>query len=550
MKTTLYIIAGSAALILLLMLGIQLWLGAKLRRTAEKEVADRTGGALQLKIGRTSVNLLTRTVKLHAITLRTDRAQIAQWDAGVESLETDIRQIVIRGIHLKAKGDNKHLTLRTIEIDDPRMILTLDTPKKIDTAGVSRKSLQARIVELLGPVHVGRVELRNGDIELWKGQQSGYIANGLTIEADGMQMDTTVASRFRPLFCDNVRIAARQAAANFMTKALMIETDTLSLNLSSGTFAMRHVRLIPQYPKAEYAWKVPGHTDWTQVVVGHIQGQGLDFARFWKDTLLNIDTVTLKDVDIASYKNRKIVRQEKRKPLLSEMVQSVPFGLNIRTIDIKNANAVYEELAADGTQPGRITFDSLNGVFEGLTNRPETPDFLYTLRAQGKVMKAGTVKAVFRFPADPANDHFEVEGSLGPVNMRVFNKMLEQLADAKIRSGKINGLTFTIAGTRSSANVTIDMRYEDLSVALMRERDGQRTVRKLISGIINTVLIKSDNPDRKGLRIGQGSFERDTKRSQFNYLWKTLLAGIKSTVGFPGAKLPLHETVGEKQSPQ
>ena len=81
------------------------------------------------------------------------------------------------------------------------------------------------------------------------------------------------------------------------------------------------------------------------------------------------------------------------------------------------------------------------------------------------------------------------------------------------------------------------MRYTDLSVTMLREdAGGRKRERRLMSGLVNLMLIKSSNPDRKGLRIVRSTAVRDTSRSQFNYLWKTLLTGIKGSVGFPGAK--------------
>lgn len=542
MRTAIYIILGTATLLILVVLGIEWWLGARIRRNIEKEVGDRTGGAVRLEIGHVGVCLISRTVTLKGIVLSADTARVGEYLPRVDSVGGEIGKIVLRGVRWRLKGDDKYLSLRAVEILDPRISLVLSSLKDTvkDTAAAldtSSQRIRDRVVQWVGKLSVGRFLLRDASIKIENPARNSYAAKGLTIEADGLSIGPGDTPDPRPLFCDDIRLTVDKASVHFLVTAQLLEAEAIRAGSRDGRLVLENIRLIPQYGKAEYAWKVPRHTDWTQAIAASIEAEGLDFGRLWRDTVLSIDSLTLKEIDVASYKNRRIVRPEKFKPMLHEMVQGVPFGLEIAQIGIENAHVVYEELSATGEKPGRITFDSLNGVFRGLTNRTDDPDSMYTLTASGKVMNTGQLRAVFRFPAHPSNDRFEVEGSLGPMNLHVFNRILEPLADAGIHSGKLNGLTFTIAGNHKEAQVTMKMRYDDLSVALLREdKDGRKHARRLVSGIVNLVLIKSSNPDRKGMREVRNGAVRDTTRSQFNYLWKTLLVGIKGSVGFPGAK--------------
>lgn len=538
MRTAIYIVLGTATLLILVVLGVEWWLGAKIRRTVEKEVADRTDGAVKLDIGHVGVSLVNRTVTLKGIALSADTARVGEYLPRVDSVGGEIGKIVLRGVRWRLKGDDRFVSLRAVEILDPRISLVLNAEKKVEPAGdSSSQGIRERIVALVGKLSVGRFLLRDASIKVVNPSKNSYAAKGLTIEADSLRIGPGEAPDLRPLFCDDIRIDIDKASVHFLVTAQLLEAEAIRAGVRDGRLALENIRLIPQYGKAEYAWKVARHTDWTQAIAGNIEARGLDYGRLWRDTVLSIDSLTLKDVEVASYKNRRIVRQEKFKPMLHEMVQGLPFGLEIAEVGLANAHVVYEELSATGDKPGRITFDSLNGTFRGVTNRTDDPDSMYTLTASGKVMDAGQLRAVFRFPAHPSNDRFEVEGTLGPMNLRVFNRILEPLADAGIHSGKLDGLSFTIAGNGKESQVTMKMRYDDLSVALLREgQDGRKHERRIMSGIVNLMLIKSSNPDRKGMREVRNAAVRDTTRSQFNYLWKNLLVGIKGSVGFPGSK--------------
>lgn len=538
MKTAVYILLGSVTLLIFVVLGVEWWIGSKIRRMAEKEIADRTDGAVRVEIGRVRVNLLKRSVTLRDIALSTDTSKLEAFLSGADSVGVEIGKIALKGVHFSLKGDDKYISLKSLEIDKPNITLVLDGKQSDDSKSPDQLlSLRDKMLAQVGRVSVGQIRLSDANLRMANGTRNSYAAKGLIVEADGFLYNPARMPDARPLFCDDVRLTASKLSARFLVTAQLLEAENIELSMSDSSLSLANMRMIPQYGKAEYAWKVARHTDWTQAIVGNIIAQGVDYNRMWHELSLCVDTLTVKDAEIASYKNRRIVRKEQFKPMLHELIQGVPFGLEIGTTEIVNAHAVYEELSASGDKPGRITFDGLNGVFRGITNRPDSSDFFYTLTASGKVMDAALLRAIFRFPAHPSNDRFEVEGTLGPVNLKVFNRMLEPLAEADIRSGHLDGLSFTIVGNHKEAEVTMKMRYNDLSVGLLKEgAGGRKKERKLISGLVNFMLIKSANPDRKGLRTVQGEAVRDTTRSQFNYLWKTLVAGVKGSVGFPGSK--------------
>ena len=51
------------------------------------------------------------------------------------------------------------------------------------------------------------------------------------------------------------------------------------------------------------------------------------------------------------------------------------------------------------------------------------------------------------------------------------------------------------------------------------------------SFLANTFVINNKSPNGKNLRVGEIYFERDKQKSIFNFLWKSLLSGIKPSLG-------------------
>lgn len=539
MKTLLYILLGSATLLIFVVLGIERWLGNRLRRAAEKTLAEQTGGAVRLTVGRVGVSLWRRTVTLGDLTLRTDTSRLAAFLPGVEAVEADISRISLRHIRFRFGKTTperpKYLSLGAVEIDVLRLVCTVNGEPSSDSSGtLSAQRLQELVCRRLGSLAVERIALHRGEVQVVEPGHNRYSVKGLTIRAAGLRIAPDTPPETRPLFCDDLRITARKASVHFLVTAQLLEAGPVDLALRDERFSLRNIRLVPQYGKAEYAWKTEHHTDWTLVLASGVEAEGVDFGRLWREGSVCVGRLSVRDAEVANFKNRRIVRRERFKPLWHEMIHRLPFGLEVGSVEIVNARVVYEELAATGTTPGRISFDDLNGALRGLTNRPSSPDSMYTLTASGKVMNTGQLRVVVRIPAHPSNDRFEAEGTLGPMSLDLFNRILQPLADAGVRTGRLEGLSFSVSGDSRTAQSTVKMRYSDLSVRLWRrDGEGRGRERKWASGFVNLLVIRSSNPDRKGFRTPRRTVERDPLRSQFNYLWRGLLGGIKESVGLP-----------------
>ena len=256
----------------------------------------------------------------------------------------------------------------------------------------------------------------------------------------------------------------------------------------------------------------------------------MDFAALLNDKSLKIDSVAVRNVILGSYKNRQVPQRQRIKPLFYESLHKLPWDVDIRRIRFDSLDVTYQELSPTGTTPGTIIFNELNGDFFGLTNRPRNGRTSFTIEAQGKLMNRGRMQATFTLPVDSTDNDFTVTGRLGPLNAEALNPITEPLTNLYIDNGRINGMNFSIAGNAMQSSVTLELRYDSLNVAWMKNENGRLQERKFLSAVLDGLVLKHSNPDSQGMRTGSGTTERDQYRSQFNYLWKSLLPGVKSTL--------------------
>ena len=146
-------------------------------------------------------------------------------------------------------------------------------------------------------------------------------------------------------------------------------------------------------------------------------------------------------------------------------------------------------------------------------------------------MDRGVMRASFRLPIAPRTDLFEVEGPLGAMSIPDVNPMIEPLVKIRVVSGELDDLKFRIKGDSIQSKVDMVFLYRDLKVRLLKEKDGEIKVRSFFTTLANGLIFTENNPNHRGERQVEATAERDVYRSQFNYLWRSLLAGLKKSIG-------------------
>lgn len=530
MKKTIKIIGIIVLVLLVLLFAGQWWLGYKIEHTIEDKITEKTQGKVRVDVGRVSVRLIGRSVTLRDIRVTTDTLQAENSNFPIRNLYANIRKVAIKGIHFHKKDTVYTFKVRALEIDVPegRALTKKMNDQENSSPGKSASE------QLKAFIEAERIDIRLDDIQygICQGRDTvSYVLQNFYCGVKDCRLNMADASVKMPVDCEDMQMSLTSFRNLFAEKSQLLEIDSLFVRGQEGSIEVGSVNLLPQYDKQTFAMKAPGHPDWTKVQTGKIECYGFDMQRMLKERVLIMDSVEIAGAKISSYKNRQIEQPQKVKKLFYESVQQFPVPLAIGTIRLNNIEVEYQELAKHGLSPGTVTFNRLNGNFEKLTNivHPEQPYF--TLKAHGKLMNQGVLEAVFLLPVDSLNPHFEVKGNLGKMNMEALNPVIEPLAKIDITSGEIDDMKFDITGNSVEAQVKMVFLYRDLKIRLMKEKDGHLETRSFLTTLANGLIAKGNNPDHREIRKADATAERDIYRSQFNYLWRTLLAGLKISIG-------------------
>lgn len=531
MKKALKITVWTIVVLVLLLFGIQWWLGSKIKHVLEDKVKEETHGMVQMDIGHVKVRLIGRSVELKDIQVSSDTIRKDSMKQSWGVVDGRIRKIALSGVHFSHQDSLIKVRLRKLSFDVGDLSVTARKPsQKGQQSEMNIDSLYKGVLKL----DIEKIHILAGDIgfrQIQAHDTVSYRLKDFRFQVTDWQFDNGNDTAAVPFSCQGGELSFLKFQYVFAEKSQLLQIDSLNFDSDKGTFAVGEVNLNPLYSKAEFAVKSPGHKDWTKVQAKGLVCRKIDMQQLMQNRILKIDSVSIAGAKISSYKNRQIEQAKQVKRLFYESVQEFPMPLVIGRIDLNNIDVEYQELSKNGLTPGTITFNGLKGVCQGLTNIVEKGKSYYTLRAQGKLMDKGVLQADFSLPVDSLNPHFEVKGSLGKMALQDLNPMLEPLAKVQITSGEIEELKFKITGNSMKSKVDMLFLYDGLKIRIMKEKDGKLETSSFFTTLANGLIPTANNPNHRGIRRADAEAERDIYRSQFNYLWRTLFAGLKMSIG-------------------
>jgi hypothetical protein len=300
------------------------------------------------------------------------------------------------------------------------------------------------------------------------------------------------------------------------------------LDLKKKSFEIDSLKVMPTLGRRAFMRKYGREIDYFKGVVPYVKISGLSMTA---DPSLAFQVNQI----VANF--RLIVFRDKRLPFIkdwhtqlpSEFIHKLPFKLNIDTLLLKDCFVSYEEFPAAGDSSGTVFFDHLYATAHSISNDMSKPHGT-KMQARAKFMGTGNLLVNFTFPRD-TNKAYTAAGWLRDFPMVKLNDMLGPAAKARVESGIMTNLEFHFRYNRTRSDGTVELNYENLKISSLRENKNHETKVSLIKTLLLNLFVIKKNMDedtRDDRKTGTILFYRNTKRSIFNYWWKSIFSGIKS----------------------
>lgn len=327
----------------------------------------------------------------------------------------------------------------------------------------------------------------------------------------------------------------------FITKDSLYDfkTGNINYNFPLNRVTVDSLWFTPRYSDTNFFNKAVYQTDRMDIFAQKVELNDIRFQEYIKDKTIHVGSIDLFHIN-ADMERNKVYPM---KPgLFKEMPQAnLRNSSQILTVDsirVFDSYVSYTQHVEKSETPGKIFFDKFNIHLYNLSNDPRFVDSTSQLivTADANIMGQSRLDLSAYFNLLSPIDKFWFKASSEPIDLTCLNSMTENLMGMSIAQGKGYIDIPKIEGDSGIAQGRMYFKYKKLKITLYNRKKAQLhqgMFTPLVDFMLNGLLLKSNNPKwARSPRIGQAYFERDTQKGIVNYVFKSSLSGILSTLGF------------------
>jgi hypothetical protein len=458
-------------------------------------------------------------------------------------INTHAKQLSFHGIHILRYFFGKGALVDEIRLTEPTVIIygrkDLQTENFNDTTDFS---LYGFIRKFARSVTIKRLAVNNFDFEYFheindsvpslKSKENDFLAVNLRVGPETEKLPGMFSA-------DSVSFSVSNFAYTTADSLYTFNVGKMNVIYSDSALVIDSVKVVPNYSKRRFAEIAGKQTDRFDISARKLYFHSVDLKTFIEYHGFDCKKLEIQRFNLRAFRDKNDTRHFAVPMSVQQLLRESPVFVNIDTIELKQSNIIYEEVAPGKKAPGVISFDNIEASLTGITNDSVRiqENSKIVVEAVSKLSGEGTVKALFIIPMKATGMEFFCGGLITGVPLKTLNKMVEPTAGISFSSGFIDSIDFEFNAGDVESRGWMKFRYKDLQIELPESGKNNTFGEKLMVFLANNLIIKKNNPSGEGYASKVPlHYERNRQRFMFNYTWKTLYSGIKETVGVPEIK--------------
>jgi hypothetical protein len=515
-----------------------------IKERLNKLVMDASNGLYHLEIEKLETDVVTSKIVLVNAHLRPDTLVYAQLEqakiAPDDIFDITISQLSIDDIVPSEFLINKAINLRRLFINQPVISVKHKKQPYNVPEDDSSKTVFEKIKKDISKIQVDTIILNNIDFiynntSLHKVTR---LSNVKLFFSDILLDSLSQFDKQRFLFAKNCLISIKDYTVNTSDSLYRFKIGEIEIQTKNQAMQLKKLQFMPRVPVQAFYKKIKHQQDRFEVTTEQISFNKIDWWAIIGEESFLVRKVSMDNgaIKIFNDKSQPVDTKSKMNKYPHQLIMKLPFTLKLDTIALNNIDLSYTELNPKSGETGTLFFDNIKGVVTNVTNDAEQIKTNHNTRItiNAVFMKKSPVTAGFIFDlAKYKNGNFNVTASLGALQAEALNPITVPLGMLKVNTVNIKSLDVIMKGDNYQGTGTVKMIYDDLNITALKSSGDTLKKRGLLSFIANTFVIKKENPFKnKPIRIETVSYPRNTQKSFFNLVWKTIFTGAGKTVGY------------------
>ena len=542
---------GILATLIILIIGLVWYYSNNWKPIVESKLKEvihsSTDGLYSLQYDDLDLNVALGNVTLRKAALVPDsaiyRQQVAAKKAPNNRYHIQLKALKVKGFSIKDVVMNKKLDISMIEFEEPNIHLISEYHAYNDTIVQAKsKSLYENIKNIFNSINVRDVKIADVKFKyskLAEGNTSEINLEKVDIKVKDILVDeTSLSDSMRFYYTKMIEVNVPGFEYDLPDGFYKVKFDNLRINTEDKNILLTNVVYKPKMSRAAFYKQKNQNVTMADIKMDTLRVEHLNFRELIDNQQTLASKLQIKNGAVNLYSDTRF----RKFPVVKigqsphQKIMQMKKLLRIDTVFVDNIDLVYTQMSGKTGKEGAISFNKARGTLTNVTNDSLLLKKDKYMRADlsAKIMNAGNLHAKFSFDMLSNSGYHTYVGTLGAMNATAFNRILQPLLNVGLASGNIRKVSFNMEGTDRKNWGTFKFDYDHLKVDLLNKQQdsGKQTGKKVISFLVNQILINDSNPDANEVyHIGKVNYTRVPEHTFFKTMWQSLLAGIKQCAG-------------------
>lgn len=449
-------------------------------------------------------------------------------DSLPSTVNGSVRKIRMSGVKILELVFERKINITELRLEEPafRLIRKDSNSKPTETS----KAFQDLFRDIVSRGMIKNFVLEDGTAELYI-QKDTLVRFGqftdLNILAEGLKTDSVTVMNTVPFQVDNIHTSLKNLQIQ-VSESQIFKMEELDFDYREREFVFRDMSLKFNEPWTDEVKKMDVQLDMIEFDLKGLKiisiNTNSDPFGLW--TVI-ADKIVLDSLVFHDGRDKNIPRPpDVVKVRIEELIESIPFPVELDTLQIINSDISYSEIPKGKSDPGTIQFKEFNAIILNVSSIDSVKvDEELVIEVDTKLNGAGALKVTINVPYYSGN--FNLFATLGPMDLATLNPTLEQMASVKMGSGKIRGMVLEMEADVYKSRNRFNIDYQDLEIDLSKvTEDGVEKKNVILSKVANLGIKRDNLPGDKNYLIPTYTTTRNRYRSPFNLIWLSVKDGF------------------------
>ncbi len=450
-----------------------------------------------------------------------------------------INNMSLNDINLSA-GKNNALYIKKWSVPELWVnIINNNSAKRKKSLPFLRSNFFSRYTHILNSIHVDSSIFNNVNISYQYDNMNKLInIKNLGISTNDIQLGNRLPGKLSDALFGTMFINLNDRSIISGDSMYTFRTRDIRVNLAKRKISFDSITITPRFNRKDFFARAEYQTDRIT-----LYGKSAMLDNFDPDDLLNnhflhFGSLRLNNFSLRFERDMRYPRREVVKPMIIGLLSRIPYKFKIDSVQLHNSLISYFEYVVKSKNPGIFFIDNFDALAENMTNDLSRIDsgMVLTVHGTGKLMKQANLDFTLVMPYFAPNRQWWFSAEAGQIDLTQFNLLTENVLGITIISGKGSLQVPMITGNETFAKGSVHFMYKNLKLRLYSRKKAQKSkgfFSPFANFMMNNILINNNNPPFLGhMKKGIVYYERNPEKSFVNYLWKSNLSGILSTLGF------------------